>query len=228
MQSQKANPSNLELFLPVRALWVGAQPVPLLKANGRLRLPEHRVCLPWSPLLIFGRWPVLGLHLRLEWRGPHLKVPAVPSDPHHGVLWDVDRRAAVSRDAPIAQQVGSQDAKSRLVRDDEEWLLVRVELKNQRLEPGHDVQVRLAMRIARRELVHLAVGSEALIHRCDLLLSHSVEGAGIDLVKVAEDTVTHLLPHRLLLHRLRNRVHLIAIAVEHGMRDVRRCELRAL
>ena len=50
---------------------------------------------------------------------------------------------------------------------------VGVELVDERLEARDEVEVGLAVRVARRELVDLAVGTEARVHRSDLPRGHA-------------------------------------------------------
>ena len=60
------------------------------------------------------------------------------------------------------------------MRDDQQRLLIRVQLVDQRLKPSDQVKVRLAVRVARAELVDLPIGAEARVLQSDLLLGEPV------------------------------------------------------
>ena len=169
-----------EVVLSVGTLRIRAQPKPFLGADWRLGRAPQRQRVIWCPLVRLLRRPLrLGLHLLLERRRRDVVIPSIPRDLHHGVLRDICRWALLARAIPIPQQVGAQHTQRRLVRHNQQRLLVRVQLMNQRLEARDQVEVRLAVWVARRELVHLAVLAKARVGLGDLLLGHAVVRARI-------------------------------------------------
>mmetsp|Transcript_8193 Transcript_8193/g.34777 ORF Transcript_8193/g.34777 Transcript_8193/m.34777 type:complete len:536 (+) Transcript_8193:7-1614(+) len=102
------------------------------------------------------------------------------------------RRAGVR--AVHAHEVRVDQAKHTLVPHDQNRLLVRLELLNQRVEAGDDVQVRFAARVPVPELVFPPQRKLLGVVRLNLLVRHAVAHAGVDLVQVAKHARRELRP----------------------------------
>mmetsp|Transcript_28842 Transcript_28842/g.99525 ORF Transcript_28842/g.99525 Transcript_28842/m.99525 type:complete len:488 (-) Transcript_28842:136-1599(-) len=94
-----------------------------------------------------------------------------------------------------AHQVRVDDAQSRLVRDDQQRLRVRLQLVHQRVQPRNQVEVRLAARVPVPELVALPQLALCVVPRFNLVVRHALVVAREDLVQVAVDARRHLVPH---------------------------------
>lgn len=100
-----------------------------------VRLGSSRARARSAGLLVFG-------HVRAE-------VDLLLDALRPAVVRELDDRVQRDREArrvhPVdAHQVGVEHAQHRLVRDDQDRLVVALELVDERVEPGDDVEVRLA------------------------------------------------------------------------------------
>mmetsp|Transcript_18107 Transcript_18107/g.45230 ORF Transcript_18107/g.45230 Transcript_18107/m.45230 type:complete len:205 (+) Transcript_18107:240-854(+) len=118
-------------------------------------------------------------------------APAIPSNLHHCVEWDLVRGAFV---AWHPHQEAAHQSQRRLVRDDQQRLVEFEHLNHHRVEPLNYVIVRLAARVAEANLVPLALVRllrEALL---ELRLGQPLGIAHKDLVDGAIDARDHLHP----------------------------------